>query len=171
MTEPYTLYILVICHFNAMQASLLHRLNETSYMGLPNLDAIEEAYESINIDLFRKVKFDHALVVLSHCVHDMSSKEQTSAVSACASLLSFVDFCALIINNEEISDRVLSVTSDTDGYWTRSCIQHIINKFLLKHMADAMDEVLPVRQVYYVLNFIHFYYDIIKYCYTDFVVT
>ncbi|XP_054807809.1 U3 small nucleolar RNA-associated protein 20 isoform X1 [Prosopis cineraria] len=128
-------------------AKLLRQLNATaSSMGWLNHDAILEAYESINSDFFRKVEADHALLVLSHCVHDMSSKELTFVVSACSSLLSFVDFSALIFNKEGNSDGELSVMRDTDGCWTRSCIQRITNKFLLKHMADSMDGVLSVRK-------------------------
>ncbi|XP_028759690.1 small subunit processome component 20 homolog isoform X2 [Neltuma alba] len=127
-------------------AKLLRQLNATSSMGWLNHDAILEAYESINTDFFGKVEADHALLVLSHCVHDMSSKELTFVVSACGSLLSFVDFSALIFNKEGNSDGELSVMRDTDGCWTRSCIQRIANKFLLKHIADAMDGALFVRK-------------------------
>lgn len=131
-----------------MQAKLLHQLNATSSMGWLNHDAILDAYESINTDFFRNVEAQHALLVLSHCVHDMSSKELTFVVSACGSLLSFVDFCALIFYKEENTDQELSVMRDTDGCWTRPCIQRIINKFLLKHMADAVNGVPSVRKVF-----------------------
>lgn len=144
-----------------MQAKLLRQLNATSSMGWLNHDAILEAYESINIDFFRVVKADLALLVLSHCVHDMSSKELTFVVSACGSLLSFVDFSALILNKEGNSEGELSVMIDTDGCWTRSCIQQITNKILLRHMSDAMDGVLSVRKVFCVLYFIHFFHHII----------
>lgn len=140
---------------DAMQAKLLRQLNATSSMGWLNHDAILDAYESINTDFFRNVEAEHALLVLSHCVHDMSSKELTFVVSACGALMSFVDFSALILYKEGNSDQELSVMRDTDGCWTRPCIQRITNKFLLKHMADAMDGVLSVRKVFCNVNFSH----------------
>ena len=38
------------------------------------------------------------------------------------------------------------VTFIADGCWTEACIQHVINKFLLKHMADAMSKENFVRK-------------------------
>ena len=40
----------------------------------------------------------------------------------------------------------IMVTFIADGCWTEACIQRVINKFLLKHMADAMGKENFVRK-------------------------
>ncbi|XP_061369187.1 uncharacterized protein LOC133312060 isoform X1 [Gastrolobium bilobum] len=127
-------------------AKLLRQLNATSTLGWPDHDAILNAYSIINTDFFRSIRVEHALLILSHCVHDMSSEETTFMCSAYSSLLSFVDFSALILYQERNSEQELSMMKNTDGGWTISCIQRIAKKFLLKHMADAMDGSLSVRK-------------------------
>ncbi|XP_047154008.1 small subunit processome component 20 homolog isoform X2 [Vigna umbellata] len=125
-------------------AKLLRQLNTTSTLGWLDHDAILDAYGIINIDFFGNVQVEQALLILSHCVHDMSSEETTFMCSALSSLLSFVDFSALILHQEENSEEHMSVTKNTDNCWTKSCIQRVAKKFLLKHMADAMDGSLSV---------------------------
>ncbi|XP_052728331.1 uncharacterized protein LOC108328944 isoform X4 [Vigna angularis] len=125
-------------------AKLLRQLNTTSTLGWLDHDAILDAYGIINIDFFGNVQVEQALLILSHCVHDMSSEETTFMCSAHSSLLSFVDFSALILHQEENSEEHMSVTKNTDNCWTKSCIQRVAKKFLLKHMADAMDGSLSV---------------------------
>ncbi|RDY00034.1 Small subunit processome component 20-like protein, partial [Mucuna pruriens] len=127
-------------------AKLLRQLNATSTLGWLDHDAILNAYGIINTDFFRNIQVEHALLILSHCVHDMSSEETTFMCSALSSLLSFVDFSALILCQEGDSEEQLSVMKNTDSCWTKSCIQRITKKFLLKHMADAMDRSLSVRK-------------------------
>lgn len=131
-----------------MQAKLLRQLNATSTLGWLDHDAILNAYRIIDTDFFRNVQVEHALLILSHCVHDMSSEETTFICSAHSSLLSFVDFSALIFCQEGSNEEELSVMKNTDSCWTKSCIQRITKKFLLKHMADAMDGPLAVRKVF-----------------------
>ncbi|KAI4344960.1 hypothetical protein L6164_012132 [Bauhinia variegata] len=127
-------------------AKLLRQLNATSTMGWLDHDSILNAYESINTDFFKSVQVNHALLVLSHSVHDMSSEELTFGRSAYGSLLSFIDFSALIIHQEGNCDEELAMVRDSNGCWTKACIHRIINKFILKHMGDAMDRVLSVRK-------------------------
>lgn len=136
-----------------MQAKLLRQLNATSTLGWLDHDAILDAYRIFNTDFFRNVQVEHALLILSHCVHDMSSKETTFICSAHSSLLSFVDFSALIFYHEGNSEQGLSVMKNTDGCWTKSCIQRVTKKFLLKHMANAMDGPLAVRKVFGNFNY------------------
>lgn len=134
-------------------AKLLRQLNATSTLGWLDHDAILNAYRIINTDFFRNVQVEHALLILSHCVRDMSSEETTFMCSAHSSLLSFVDFSALILCQEGNSEEQLPVLKNTDSCWTKSCIQRITKKFLLKHMADAMDGSISVRKGW--LNFLH----------------
>lgn len=136
------------CYAVGMKAKLLRQLNTTSTLGWLDHDAILNAYKVINADFFRNVQVEHALLILSHCVHDMSSEETTFVCSAQSSLLSFVDFSALILCQEGNSEQELSVMQNTDGCWTKSCIQRITKKFLLKHMVDAMDGPLAITKVF-----------------------
>jgi U3 small nucleolar RNA-associated protein 20 len=131
-----------------VQAELLRQLNTTSTLGWLDYDFILNVYKIINIDFFRNVQVEHALLVLSHCVLDMSSAETTFVCSAQSSLLSFVEFSALILSQEGISEQELSTMQNTDGCWTKSGIQRITKKFILKHMEDAMDGPLAVRKVF-----------------------
>ncbi|KAJ1406609.1 Down-regulated-in-metastasis protein [Sesbania bispinosa] len=127
-------------------AKLLRQLNTTSTLGWLDHDAILNAYRIINTDFFRNVQVEHALLILSHCVHDMSSEETTFVCCAQSSLLSFVDFSALILCQEGSSEQELSLMNNSYGCWTKSCIQRITKKFLLKHMADAMDGSLTAKK-------------------------
>ncbi|MED6178986.1 hypothetical protein PIB30_112672, partial [Stylosanthes scabra] len=81
-------------------AKILRQLNTTSTLGWPDHDAILDAYRIINNDFFATVQVEHALLVLSHCVHDVSSEETTFMYSAYSSLLSFVEFFSLILCEE-----------------------------------------------------------------------
>ncbi|CAL0327253.1 unnamed protein product [Lupinus luteus] len=125
-------------------AKLLRQLNATTSLGWLDHDTILNAYSSINTDFFRTVQVEHALLLLSHCVRDMSSEETTFMRSAYSSLLSFVEFSAVILCQDGNSEQELSIIKNTDDCWTKSCIQRIAKKFLLKHLADAMDGSLSV---------------------------
>ncbi|CAJ1855344.1 unnamed protein product [Sphenostylis stenocarpa] len=134
-------------------AKVLRQLNTTSTLGWLDHDAILDAYKIINIDFFRNVQVEQALLILSHCVHDMSSEETTFMCSALSSLLSFVDFSALILHQEGNSDEHMSVMENIDSCWTKSCIQRVAKKFLLKHMADAMGGSLSFMKGW--INLLH----------------
>ncbi|XP_058787152.1 uncharacterized protein LOC131661580 [Vicia villosa] len=127
-------------------AKLLRQLNATSSLGWLDHDVILDAYKNINTDFFRNVEVEHASLILSHCVLDMSSEETTFVYNAQSTLLSFVDFSAFILLQEVSSEHELSLTQSTHSCWTKSCIQRITKKFLLKHVADAMDGPLSVRK-------------------------
>ncbi|XP_057754877.1 uncharacterized protein LOC130974144 isoform X1 [Arachis stenosperma] len=126
-------------------AKILRQLNTTSTLGWLDHDAILDAYRIIDNDFFASVQVEHALLVLSHCVHDMSSEETTFMYSAYSSLLSFVEFFGLILCKEGNSEQ-LSMMKNIDGCWTKSCVQRVTQKFLLKHMTEAMDGSLSVRK-------------------------
>lgn len=134
-----------------MQAKLVQDLNATSITEIDSLDydRILNAYEKIRVDMFHTIREDHALVILSHCVYDMSSEESTLRHRAYDSLLSFVEFSALVLGKVvndhcEMPDKMLA---SEDHRWTRVCIQRITSKFLLKHMANAMKRGTSVREV------------------------
>ncbi|GLU08657.1 hypothetical protein SLE2022_255570 [Rubroshorea leprosula] len=123
-------------------ARLLGRLNKMSAveMGGLDYDIIISAYEDIGVGFFYTIHVEHALLILSHCVYDMSTEELMLRHSAYRSLLSFVEFSAQILRQEatchhETAEGAMEVD---ESYWTAACVNRIINKFLLKHMGDAM---------------------------------
>lgn len=134
-----------------MQAKLVQDLNATSLTDIDSLDydRVLDAYDKITVDMFNTIREDHALVILSHCVYDMSSNESTLRHRAYDALISFVEFSALILgkavnNDSEMPDKMLA---SEDHCWTKGCIQRITSKFFLKHMANAMKSGTAVRVV------------------------
>ena len=64
-------------------------------------------------------------------------------------LISSVEFSVQIPKLEVNSDNETPeamVTFIVDGCWTKACIQRMINKFLLKHMVDAMGKETFVQK-------------------------
>ncbi|KAK9671440.1 hypothetical protein RND81_12G030400 [Saponaria officinalis] len=120
---------------------LIRDLNATS-MGELDFDIIIGAYEKISADYFYGFREDQALVILSHCIYDMTSDEIILRQSAYRSLLSFVHFSAGVIGKER--DEVTE--ANNDNLWTDACIQRIVNKFLLKHMGIAMSKETTLRK-------------------------
>ncbi|XP_004305310.1 PREDICTED: small subunit processome component 20 homolog [Fragaria vesca subsp. vesca] len=130
-------------------AKLVQDLNATSLTDIDSLDydRVLDAYDKITVDMFNTIREDHALVILSHCVYDMSSNESTLRHRAYDALISFVQFSALILgkvvnNDSEMPDKMLA---SEDHCWTKGCIQRITSKFFLKHMANAMKSGTTVR--------------------------
>ncbi|ONI16067.1 hypothetical protein PRUPE_3G077100 [Prunus persica] len=134
-------------------AKLVQDLNATSNTELGSLDYdnVVNAYEKISVDIFYTIREDHALVILSHCVYDMSSEELILRHSAYKSLRSFVEFAALILgqvvnNHCEMPDMPDKMLASDDCYWTRACIQRITSKFLLNHMGNALKRGTSIRK-------------------------
>ena len=64
-------------------------------------------------------------------------------------LVSSVEFSVQIPKLEVNSDNETPEAMATfivDGCWTKACIQRMINKFLLKHMVDAMGKETFVQK-------------------------
>lgn len=132
-----------------MQAKLLHDLNATSATEVGGLDydTIINAYEKINVDFFYTVPEEQSLLVLSHCVFDMSSEELILRHTAYKSLLLFVEFTSLILGEVE-DDLERPCKRTNDGYWTRGSIKRVMSKFLLKHLGNAMMGEASVKKVW-----------------------
>ncbi|KAF8392350.1 hypothetical protein HHK36_022692 [Tetracentron sinense] len=120
-----------------------------SEMGEIDYDTRVNIYEKMSPEFFCNVKEDHALVILSHCVYDMSSDDLILRQSASRLLLSFVQFSALILGREakkcqemhEVIGRL-----DENACWNNACIHRIITKFFLKHMGNAMSKEISVQR-------------------------
>lgn len=113
-----------------------------------DFDTIVNTYEKINVDFFCATPEEHTLVVLSQFVHDMSSEELILRHSAYRSLLSFVEFSSSILgqggmdHHETVDEMTLS-----DNSWSKVSIMRITNKFILKHMGEAMNRETSVKKV------------------------
>ncbi|KAG9451956.1 hypothetical protein H6P81_004860 [Aristolochia fimbriata] len=137
-------------------AKLLRSLNavSTEEIGEFDYDARVNAYEKITPELFFMLEEDSALVILSHCIYDMSSEELILRQSASKSLLSFVKFSAVLLGPNEASqqdmlshDRICeNGQPETDVGWARTSILRIVNKFLLKHVGDAMTKAVSIQK-------------------------
>lgn len=106
-------------------------------MGGLDYDKILCAYEKVDVKFFYTIQEEHALPILSHAVHDMSSEELILRQSAFRLLLSFIEFSGEILNGSLKSDLI----------WSEASIQHIVNKFFLKHMGNAMTKEGAVKKV------------------------
>lgn len=107
------------------------------------------------------LKDDHALIILSQCVYDMSSEELVFRQSASRALLSFVQFAGPIVNSEKkYCDEIISKfepqgdkvnttqrSSDTSVTWTKVSIQKIIKNIFLSNMGEAMKKDISVQKV------------------------
>ncbi|KAL3360047.1 hypothetical protein AABB24_016514 [Solanum stoloniferum] len=121
-------------------ANLLRELNATSTVELGDLDydTVIAAYEKISADFFQTVPEEHALIILSHAIHDMSSGDLILRQSAYRLLLSFVEFSSQILDRELKSDQ------ESSGAWVR----HILSNFFLKHMGTAMNKEDTIQKVW-----------------------
>lgn len=133
-----------------MQAKLIRELNATSATEMDDLDfdSIINAYDRISADYFFGVTEDQSLVILCHCIFDIKSEELILRQSAYKSLLSFVEFSALIMREgEKAQDLPLRTVAVNENRWTDVHIQHIVNKFLLKHMGEALSKGTTMQKV------------------------
>ncbi|CAH9107367.1 unnamed protein product [Cuscuta epithymum] len=121
-------------------AKLLHELNATSAseMGELDYDTIVAAYEKLNVDFFYTAEEEHALMILSNSVCDMSSEDLILRQSAFRVLASFIVFSGQTLELEMKPDQICS------GPW----VVHIINTFLMKHMGHAMNKEGSVRKAW-----------------------
>lgn len=115
-----------LLYFYHLQAKLLRELNATSEMEMCGLDydKILCTYEKVNAKFFYTIQEDHALPILAHAVHDMSSEELILRQSAFRLLLSFIEF-----SGEKGS-------LEPDQIWPEASILHIVNNFFLEHMGQ-----------------------------------
>ncbi|XP_010257842.1 PREDICTED: small subunit processome component 20 homolog [Nelumbo nucifera] len=130
-------------------ARLVRELNAISAMemGEMDFDTRISAYENISPEFFSTIKDTHALIILSHCVYDMSSEELILRQSASRLLLSFFQFAAQILGSEAQGDeQIYEARGDVDISWTKVSVQRIIEKFFLKHMGTAMCKEVSIQK-------------------------
>ncbi|KAL4289520.1 hypothetical protein GQ457_14G012480 [Hibiscus cannabinus] len=131
-------------------AGYIRQLNATSAFELDELDydTVGKAYEGIGIGFFNDMPVEHVLLVLSQSVYDMSSDELILRHHAYRLLVTFLDFSAKVLGHEVVDHHGTAdqVMIDDEGCCKQACVQRIINKFLLKHMGDAISSGLSVRK-------------------------
>ncbi|XP_022999923.1 small subunit processome component 20 homolog [Cucurbita maxima] len=130
-------------------AQIIRGLNATSAMDIGGLDfdTIVNSYEKIDVDFFCSTSVEHALVVLSQCVHDMSSEELILRHSAYRSLLSFVEFSSSILGQGGMGHHEsIDNTTLPDNSWLKVNIMQITKKFILKHMGQAMNRETSIKK-------------------------
>ncbi|KAL8136927.1 hypothetical protein V2J09_002928 [Rumex salicifolius] len=123
------------------------RMNSYNLEAELDFDTIIEAYDKISEELFCGISVEHAEVILSHCIHHMTSEELLLRHSAYRSLLVFVDFSASVIGNEVAGSKVSDEKMEVDGScWNETSIRRVIEKFLLKYMGDAFIGGLSIQK-------------------------
>ncbi|KAI6693975.1 hypothetical protein NL676_021685, partial [Syzygium grande] len=137
-------------HSIAVAGKLINELNATSSMEIEGLDydRITNAYEKISFDLFYSVEVDHALIILSQFVYDMSSDESILRHSAYRSLHAFIEFSTKIIDRDMkgVEKMLEGMVVHDSSWWTKSSVERIVDKFLLKHLGEAMRKKAPIRK-------------------------
>lgn len=131
-----------------------------SELGELDYDTRLTAYDKVKPQLFHGLTEEHVGAILSHCVYDMSSEELIFRQSASRALQSFLDFSALVMNNDE-SKYSMEASDDISGenntrtICTINCIQKILEKTYLHNMGVAMTKDVSIQKVgIYLIYFI-----------------
>ncbi|CAA7036210.1 unnamed protein product [Microthlaspi erraticum] len=139
-------------------AKCVSDMNAITPMEVDDLDydTITDAYAKIDAEFFSKSSEQHMMIILSQSLYNMSSEELTLTDSARNLLCSFVEFAASILCQEASahSDTGKEVSED-DASWTGDRVLWIMNKFVLKHIGDAVNrgissgkgEILLIRKM------------------------
>ncbi|XP_043723794.1 small subunit processome component 20 homolog [Telopea speciosissima] len=134
--------------------SLAELVRELNAMSSSEIDEVDydtrvSAYEKINPKYFEIAREEHAMVILSHCVFDMSSEDLILRQCGTRSLLSFIQFAPKVLCSgaqdwQQVPESAGAL--DSDVCWTKESIQRIVKKFLLKHMGDAMIKEISIQR-------------------------
>ncbi|CAE5958438.1 unnamed protein product [Arabidopsis arenosa] len=113
-------------------AKCVRDMNSRSPMEVDDLDyeKIIDAYGKIDADFFNKSSEQHVMIILSQSIYNISSEELTLKDSARNLLCLFIEFSASILCQEVVK---------SDARWTGDRILWIMNKFILKHIGDALN--------------------------------
>ncbi|KAL1222676.1 hypothetical protein V5N11_004427 [Cardamine amara subsp. amara] len=141
-----------------LMAKCVSHMNATSPMEVDDLDyeTIRKAYGKIDADFFAKFSEQHIMIILSQSLYNLSSSDVTLKDCAFNLLCTFIEFSASILCQEASahSDNGKEV-SKSDASWTGDGVLWIINKFILKHIGDALnrgissgkEEILLIRKM------------------------
>ncbi|KAI3979780.1 hypothetical protein MKX01_013875 [Papaver californicum] len=129
-------------------AKFVHDLNAMSISEMDELDYDTRinAYESVNSGFFYRLRKDHAIVILSHAVHDLSSEELIIRQSASRLLLSFIQFSSKVLGSDPMDCEEMIEPMAASETWTKACVERIIKNFILKHMGEAMSREISIQR-------------------------
>ncbi|XP_042384346.1 U3 small nucleolar RNA-associated protein 20-like isoform X1 [Zingiber officinale] len=144
----------LLCDLNAVSSSLLGELD---------YDRRISAYEKIKPGLFSELKVEHVMLILSHCVYDMSHVELIFRQSASNALLSFIHFAAsvlensednsskMLLNNEtqEVPEDHILKKEDSQSKWTKKSIKQIVNTTFLSNVGGALNKDISVLREWF----------------------
>ncbi|KAH0878443.1 hypothetical protein HID58_065837 [Brassica napus] len=139
-------------------AKCVSDMNATSPMEVDDLDyeTIMDAYANIDVDFFNESSEQHMMIILSQSLYNMTSKEVMLKDCACNLLCTFIEFSASLLCQEASahSDSGKEVSKSV-ARWTGDRVLWIMNKFILKHIGDAVNngissgkgEILLIRKM------------------------
>ena len=114
-----------------MQANILRDRSEASAEVMNGLETpAPSPYNEVNAEFYYTIEEKHAIPILSLAVHDMSSEDNTLRGNAYRLLIPFV----------ELSGYILNGSLEPNQMWSRARIWFMVDKFLLKHMGNAMNK-------------------------------
>lgn len=124
-------------------------MNAISAMEVDDLDyeKIVKAYVEINEDFFNKSSEQHAMIILSQSIYNISSESIMLRGSAQKLLSSFIDFSASILCEEASAHSEFG--KEVNGSWTGDRILCILRNFILKHIGDAINRGGIIIKVQY----------------------
>lgn len=127
-------------------------MNAISAMEVDDLDyeKIVKAYVEINEDFFNKSSEQHAMIILSQSIYNISSESIMLRGSAQKLLSSFIDFSASILCEEASAHSEFGKeVKIAAGSWTGDRILCILRNFILKHIGDAINRGGIIIKVQY----------------------
>ncbi|EOA39466.1 hypothetical protein CARUB_v10008061mg, partial [Capsella rubella] len=128
-------------------AKCVRDMNANSPMEVDDLDyeKIIEAYGKIDAEFFNKSSEQHVMIILSQSIYNISSEELTLKDSARSLLCSFIEFSASILCQEAVAQSdIIKEVKKSNASWTGDRVLWIINKFILKHIGDAVKRRLSI---------------------------
>lgn len=171
-----------------MQAKLVGDLNaiSVSTVGESDYDKRLAAYEKISPQLFSQIGKPYTLLILSHCVYDMSSEDLSLRHSASSCLLSFIQFSASVLESEEVMQQddfqddlksekkpnhintvkqglLDSCINDCCGNWSKVSVKHVIYKFFVAHVKKGItSSETSIQRVFFLLLIVNLYVTILN---------
>ncbi|KAL0795429.1 hypothetical protein Bca101_066806 [Brassica carinata] len=128
-------------------AKCVSDMNSTSPMEVDDLDyeTIMDSYAKIDVDFFNECSEQHMMIILSQSLYNITSKEVILRDCACNLLCTFIEFSASILCQEASahSDIGKEVPKSVAS-WTGDHVLWIMNKFILKHIGDAVNKGISI---------------------------
>ncbi|KAG5385531.1 hypothetical protein IGI04_037001 [Brassica rapa subsp. trilocularis] len=123
-------------------AKCVSDMNATSPMEVDDLDyeTIMDAYAKIDVDFLNESSEQDMMIILSQSLYNMASKEVMLKDCACNLLCTFIEFSASILSQEASAhSNNGKEVSKSVARWTGDRVLWIMNKFILKHIGDAVN--------------------------------